>query len=85
MAVITKEEMAPFRSTGIIENSDWVALANLSRKFKLKRNETGFSNMQMKNFAINQNTCSPDTKRIIIDYFYNKLGKLKKEVDRVFK
>lgn len=85
MAFITKQEMADFWQVGIIEDSDFGELAELSRKKKLKRGETGFSKPMMRNFAVNEHTCSPQVKELILSYFQAKLLKLKKEVDKVFK
>ena len=79
MAFISKEELAPFINTSLIRGRDFAALAEISRKEKLKREETGYSAKQMENFTYG-NTCSERTKKIILDYFRKKLAELKKEV-----
>jgi hypothetical protein len=84
MAVITTRDMEPFNNADIIKNSDFKELAKISRELKLKREETGFSAVQMQNFAIHQHTCSERTRLAILDY-YNKKLKVKIFSDKVFK
>lgn len=84
MPYITKQEIAPFESTKLITNKDFGNLAEISRKLKLKKDETGFSAMAMRNFLYGH-TCSEKTKEVILKYFQDKLMAIKKEVDRVFR
>jgi len=78
MSVITKEDMRLIRASGVINSEDFKKLAETSRRQKLKRGETGYSSVQMRNFALESHTCSPEVRKLILDYFNAKVEKLKK-------
>ena len=83
MAQITKQDINPYFLAGIMTGADWKQLAVISIKKKLKRGETGFSPVQMKNFTVNGHNCSPETREVILGYFDKKLEALRKVVNSI--
>lgn len=78
MAYIEKNEIERFQDLGLVNERAFKDLATLSREMRLKRGETGFSNMQMKNFTVHGHTCSPQVKEAILNYFEGKVEEIKK-------
>ena len=82
MAFITKSEIKRFSSIKMTAE-DYRVLSDITREEKMKRSETGFTPVMMRNFALLRHTCSPEVKELILNYFTDKLKDFKKGVDKV--
>lgn len=82
MAFITKSDLRPFIYIKMTAE-DYRNLAEITRKRKMKRGETGYTAVQIRNFTLLGSTCSPDMKQLILEYFTEKLNKKKAEIKTV--
>jgi hypothetical protein len=64
MAFITKTEGTKLK----LQAQDYRDLAEITRKRKMKRGETGYSAGQIRNFTIYGFACSPEMKELILNF-----------------
>jgi len=79
MAYITKSDLRQFLLIKMTAE-DYRNLAEITRKRKMKRGETGYTAIQIRNFTILGHSCSPEMKELILDYFKNKALKKAKDI-----
>lgn len=68
MAFISKTEAKKIN----LAAADYRELAEITRKQKMKRGETGYTAAQIRNFAVYGHTCSPEIKELILNFKKNK-------------
>lgn len=68
---ITKDFKSQLDRSKLLENTDWAALSELSRKKGIKKG-AGYSRTTFKSIVENSCTCTEEVYSMILEYYANK-------------